>query len=142
MQGAVPVRDDDTPETLAARVIQIEHRIYPEALRLLASVQDPPGRRSLQDVRNPAVFGRQPDLTPRARVRRVVSEILGVMPVSNHDRADLKFRRPLRFSRGCFSARSRTRSVSNRLVFVERAESARADRRDVDESRPCPRRPA
>ena len=37
MQGAVPVRDDDTPETLAARVIQIEHRIYPEALRLLAS---------------------------------------------------------------------------------------------------------
>jgi len=37
MQGAVPVRDDDTAETLAARVIQIEHRIYPEALRLLAS---------------------------------------------------------------------------------------------------------
>jgi phosphoribosylglycinamide formyltransferase 1 len=37
MQGAVPVRDGDTPETLAARVIQIEHRIYPEALRLLAS---------------------------------------------------------------------------------------------------------
>ena len=37
MQGAVPVRDDDTPKTLAARVIQIEHRIYPEALRLLAS---------------------------------------------------------------------------------------------------------
>jgi phosphoribosylglycinamide formyltransferase 1 len=37
MQGAVPVRDDDTPDTLAARVIQIEHRIYPEALRLLAS---------------------------------------------------------------------------------------------------------
>ena len=37
MQGAVTVVDDDTPETLAARVIQIEHRIYPEALRLLAS---------------------------------------------------------------------------------------------------------
>jgi phosphoribosylglycinamide formyltransferase 1 len=37
MQGAVPVRDDDTAETLAARVIQIEHRIYPEALRLLAA---------------------------------------------------------------------------------------------------------
>ena len=31
------VADDDTPETLAARVITIEHRIYPEALRLLAS---------------------------------------------------------------------------------------------------------
>ncbi len=37
MQGAVVVADDDTPETLAARVIKIEHRIYPEALRLLAS---------------------------------------------------------------------------------------------------------
>ena len=37
VQGAVAVADDDTPETLAARVIQIEHLIYPEALRLLAS---------------------------------------------------------------------------------------------------------
>src|SRR5689334_10826601 len=37
VQGAVPVADDDTPETLAARVIQIEHQIYPEALRLLAA---------------------------------------------------------------------------------------------------------
>jgi phosphoribosylglycinamide formyltransferase-1 len=37
MQGAVAVRDDDTPETLAARVLEIEHRIYPDALRLLAS---------------------------------------------------------------------------------------------------------
>jgi phosphoribosylglycinamide formyltransferase-1 len=37
MQGAVTVADDDTADTLAARVIQIEHRIYPEALRLLAS---------------------------------------------------------------------------------------------------------
>jgi phosphoribosylglycinamide formyltransferase-1 len=37
VQGAVTVADDDTAETLAARVIKIEHRIYPEALRLLAS---------------------------------------------------------------------------------------------------------
>jgi phosphoribosylglycinamide formyltransferase-1 len=36
MQGAVGVRDDDTPETLAARILQIEHRIYPDALRLVA----------------------------------------------------------------------------------------------------------
>jgi phosphoribosylglycinamide formyltransferase-1 len=36
MQGAVAVRDDDTPETLAARILQIEHRIYPDALQLLA----------------------------------------------------------------------------------------------------------
>jgi phosphoribosylglycinamide formyltransferase-1 len=37
MQGAVAVRDDDTPEMLAARVLEIEHRIYPDALRLVAS---------------------------------------------------------------------------------------------------------
>jgi phosphoribosylglycinamide formyltransferase-1 len=36
MQGAVAVRDDDTPDTLAARILTIEHRIYPDALRLLA----------------------------------------------------------------------------------------------------------
>ena len=35
-QGAVPVRDDDTVDTLAARVLTVEHRIYPLALRLLA----------------------------------------------------------------------------------------------------------
>lgn len=37
MQGAVAVRDDDTSETLAARILDIEHRIYPDALRLVAS---------------------------------------------------------------------------------------------------------
>jgi phosphoribosylglycinamide formyltransferase-1 len=37
MQGAVAVREDDTSDTLAARVLDIEHRIYPEALRLVAS---------------------------------------------------------------------------------------------------------
>ena len=37
MQGAVTVTDDDTAETLAQRILGIEHRIYPEALRLLAS---------------------------------------------------------------------------------------------------------
>src|SRR3954447_25195198 len=36
MQGAVAVHDDDTAETLAARVLEIEHRIYPDALRLVA----------------------------------------------------------------------------------------------------------
>jgi phosphoribosylglycinamide formyltransferase-1 len=36
MQGALGVRDDDTPETLAARILEIEHRIYPNALRLVA----------------------------------------------------------------------------------------------------------
>ena len=31
-QAAVPVHDDDTPETLAARILVEEHRIYPEAI--------------------------------------------------------------------------------------------------------------
>jgi phosphoribosylglycinamide formyltransferase-1 len=37
MQGVVAVRDDDTAEKLAGRILEIEHRIYPDALRLLAS---------------------------------------------------------------------------------------------------------
>lgn len=36
VQGAVPVGDDDTPDTLAARVLAVEHRLYPLALRWLA----------------------------------------------------------------------------------------------------------
>jgi phosphoribosylglycinamide formyltransferase-1 len=35
-QAAVPVRDDDTEESLAARVLAAEHRLYPLALKLLA----------------------------------------------------------------------------------------------------------
>jgi phosphoribosylglycinamide formyltransferase-1 len=35
-QGAVAVNDDDTEETLAARVLAVEHRIYPWALKLVA----------------------------------------------------------------------------------------------------------
>ena len=37
LQAAVPVLDDDTPETLHARIQVEEHRIYPEAIRLLAA---------------------------------------------------------------------------------------------------------
>jgi phosphoribosylglycinamide formyltransferase 1 len=35
-QAEVPVLKDDTPDTLAARVLAVEHRIYPEALRRVA----------------------------------------------------------------------------------------------------------
>ncbi|MCK1425254.1 phosphoribosylglycinamide formyltransferase [Bradyrhizobium sp. 180] len=37
MQGAVPVSDHDTVDTLSERILEVEHRIYPEALRLLAT---------------------------------------------------------------------------------------------------------
>jgi len=36
-QGAVPVKDDDTEAALAARVLAVEHRIYPLALGLVAA---------------------------------------------------------------------------------------------------------
>jgi formyltetrahydrofolate-dependent phosphoribosylglycinamide formyltransferase len=36
-QATVPVLDDDTEASLAARVLAEEHRIYPESLRLLAA---------------------------------------------------------------------------------------------------------
>jgi phosphoribosylglycinamide formyltransferase-1 len=39
MQGAVAVSDHDTAQTLAERVLEVEHRIYPDALRLVASGQ-------------------------------------------------------------------------------------------------------
>jgi phosphoribosylglycinamide formyltransferase 1 len=35
-QAEVPVLDGDTPGTLAARVLEAEHRIYPQALRQIA----------------------------------------------------------------------------------------------------------
>ena len=34
-QAVVPVVDDDTPETVAARILKEEHRIYSEAICLL-----------------------------------------------------------------------------------------------------------
>ncbi len=57
-QAVVPVREDDTPETLSARILAEEHRIYTEAVRLVLSgnfrvegrrviaVANPPARRA------------------------------------------------------------------------------------------------
>ena len=35
LQSAVPVRDDDTEDTLAARILVEEHQIYPEAIGIV-----------------------------------------------------------------------------------------------------------
>jgi phosphoribosylglycinamide formyltransferase 1 len=43
-QAAVPVLDSDTPDTLAARILVAEHKLYPLALSLVAS-----GRARLED---------------------------------------------------------------------------------------------
>jgi phosphoribosylglycinamide formyltransferase-1 len=36
IQAVVPVHDDDSEETLAARILNEEHRIYPQAIQLFA----------------------------------------------------------------------------------------------------------
>lgn len=36
LQEPVAVEQDDTPQTLAARVLEVEHRLYPQALALVA----------------------------------------------------------------------------------------------------------
>jgi len=35
LQRAVPVLEDDTPDTLSARILEEEHKLYPEAIRLV-----------------------------------------------------------------------------------------------------------
>ena len=39
-QWRVKVSDDDTPETLAARVLEVEHAIYPRAVEMVASLNE------------------------------------------------------------------------------------------------------
>jgi formyltetrahydrofolate-dependent phosphoribosylglycinamide formyltransferase len=39
-QWRIPVRDDDTAESLAARVLEVEHRMYPPIVELVASLND------------------------------------------------------------------------------------------------------
>ncbi len=43
LQRRVEVAPDDTPESLAARVLETEHALYPEALRLIAEGKVPVG---------------------------------------------------------------------------------------------------
>jgi phosphoribosylglycinamide formyltransferase 1 len=48
LQAAVPVRDDDTLETLSARILAEEHRLYSDAIRIvLAGRYSVEGRRVL-----------------------------------------------------------------------------------------------
>ena len=39
LQAHVPIRDDDTVETLSERILRQEHRLYPEAIRLFTEDQ-------------------------------------------------------------------------------------------------------
>lgn len=58
LQARVPVLPGDNPDTLAARVLEQEHRIYPLAIRWFAE-----GRIRMED--NRAFFDDQPLLRPR-----------------------------------------------------------------------------
>ena len=53
-QAAVPVMPGDTAETLAARVLTVEHKLYPLALQLLADgkARMEGGRVVLDDLRD------------------------------------------------------------------------------------------
>ncbi|MBX3302629.1 MAG: phosphoribosylglycinamide formyltransferase [Nitrospira sp.] len=54
IQAAVPILDDDTPETLAARILVQEHKIYPRAVQLFAEGRlQVDGRRVLIDAPKP-----------------------------------------------------------------------------------------
>ncbi len=44
IQAAVPVKDDDTEDALSQRILNFEHKIYPEAIRLFAE-----GRLDIRD---------------------------------------------------------------------------------------------
>jgi phosphoribosylglycinamide formyltransferase 1 len=37
LQRAVPVAEDDSPDSLSARILEVEHQLYPEAIGLLLS---------------------------------------------------------------------------------------------------------
>ena len=51
LQAAVPVRDDDTVDTLAARILVEEHRLYPEAIEIvLAGGWSVAGRRFVRNA--------------------------------------------------------------------------------------------
>ena len=54
IQAAVPILDDDTPETLATRILVQEHKIYPRAVQLFAEGRlQVDGRRVLIDDAKP-----------------------------------------------------------------------------------------
>jgi phosphoribosylglycinamide formyltransferase-1 len=54
LQAAVPILDNDTPEALAARILEQEHNIYPRAIQLFAEGRlKVDGRRVLVDGGKP-----------------------------------------------------------------------------------------
>ena len=62
-QAAVPVLPGDTPDSLAARILEQEHLIYPMALRLVAEGRvRVEGNRAIMDAPTTTISLRNPDL--------------------------------------------------------------------------------
>ena len=63
-QAAVPVIDGDSPESLAARILGVEHKLYPQALALVAAgrARIEHGRVRVEGANSPesALFSPQP----------------------------------------------------------------------------------
>lgn len=67
LQAAVPVRADDTVDTLSARILVEEHRLYPAAVQLmLDGGWEVDGRRLRLPTSSPSAFSSQPSGPPLA----------------------------------------------------------------------------
>ena len=66
IQSAVPVFQDDTEETLSERILRLEHRIYPEAIRLYSEGRiELEGRRTrIKGYTAPDIFIANPPVRP------------------------------------------------------------------------------
>jgi phosphoribosylglycinamide formyltransferase 1 len=69
LQKCVPVLDDDTPDTLAARVLTVEHEILSQAIQLFADGRvQVHGRKAVIlpiDQKNQNITGQPPSMSPR-----------------------------------------------------------------------------
>ena len=68
IQAAVPVRDDDTEETLSERILKLEHKIFPEAIKIFSEGRiEMHGRKVL--IRG-SVFDERPLINPPLSIDR------------------------------------------------------------------------
>ncbi len=65
IQAAVPVHPDDTEETLSERILRLEHKIFPEAIRLFAEGRlQVEGRKvKIKDYQLPDKFFTNPEIS-------------------------------------------------------------------------------
>ncbi|MCX8034183.1 MAG: phosphoribosylglycinamide formyltransferase [Thermodesulfovibrio sp.] len=64
IQAAVPVHPDDTEESLSERILKLEHKIFPEAIRLFAEGRlEVEGRKvKIKDYKLPEIYFANPEM--------------------------------------------------------------------------------